>query len=286
MRRARLPRSRLLPRRRDDARRRRSGACDRARRRRSARPDVRRGGGGGHAGRRPRTWSSSIEELSLNQGVDPRCRCADRRRRGGRPERGRDRAAPGQSKIVIPETGATLSAVGGLLSDLSAEFATTFVTSSTALRLRTPPAMCSPALVAQCEAFAARAGNGSGAMRASRATSRRDALSVRGLGARGAAAPGALRGRRPTSRSCARTCTRRATSVYGTHDPNAPAHIVAWRAHVSCSLRSGELGRPAVDTRRGRARSSARVLRRPRPDVTFRCATSSRCPAASRCRAR
>jgi N-methylhydantoinase A len=32
--------------------------------------------------------------------------------------------------------------------------------------------------------------------------------------------------------------------IFGTDDPGSPVDFIAWRAHVSCRLRSGEIGRP------------------------------------------
>ncbi|HEY8869840.1 MAG TPA: hydantoinase/oxoprolinase family protein [Candidatus Limnocylindrales bacterium] len=73
-----------------------------------------------------------IEELSLNQGVDPRTAVLI----GGGGAAGLNAVALarrlGTSQVVIPETGAALSTFGALLSLLSAEYATTFVTSSDA----------------------------------------------------------------------------------------------------------------------------------------------------------
>ena len=183
-----------------------------------------------------------IEELSLNQGVDPRSAVLI----GGGGAAGLNAVAIARrlnmSKIVIPETGATLSAVGGLLSDLSAEFATTFVTSSQRFDYNTAGHVLA-GLVSQCEAFAARAGNGSGAVRASRRLSAEMRypsevweleVPLRQERIEGPADVEAMRQDLHAARH----------DVYGTHDPNAPAHIVAWRARVSCRLRSGELGRP------------------------------------------
>ena len=239
--RARLPGPRLLPRRRDAPRRRGSGTRDRPRRRRAARPVDRRGRGGGHA-RGDREHGAAIEELTLNQGVDPRSAVLI----GGGGAAGLNAVAIarrlGMPQVVIPETGATLSAVGGLLSDLSAEFATTFVTSSQRFDYDAAGKVLA-GLVSQCEAFAARAGNGSGPVSAQRRLSAemRYPSEVWELEV-------PLRHERiegPDDVEAMRQDLHAARNdVYGTHDPHAPAQIVAWRARVSCSLRTGELGRP------------------------------------------
>ena len=182
-----------------------------------------------------------IEELSLNQGVDPRSAVLI----GGGGAAGLNAVAIARRlnmpQVVIPETGATLSALGGLLSDLSAEYATTFVTSSQRFDYDT------------ANADARRP--------------RRALRGVRGAGRRGRGqhAPPAPAPRCATRRRCGSSrcrCGRSTSSgpddvermrqdlhaarneVYGTHDPDAPAHMVAWRARVNCTLRSAELGRP------------------------------------------
>jgi N-methylhydantoinase A len=71
-----------------------------------------------------------IEEITINQGVDPRGALLV----GGGGAAGLNSVAIarrlGCETLLIPETGATLSAAGALLSDLSADFAGAIVTSS------------------------------------------------------------------------------------------------------------------------------------------------------------
>jgi N-methylhydantoinase A len=194
-----------------------------------------------------------IEELSLNQGVDPRSAVLV----GGGGAAGLNAVAIARRlnmpQVVIPETGATLSAVGGLLSDLSAEYATTFVTTSQRFDYDTANHVLA-SLVEQCDAFAARAGhNGGGTRRRLSAEMRYPSevwelevpLRVERIG--GPDDVEAMRQDLHAARD----------AVYGTHDPEAPAHVVAWRARVSCTLRSGELGRPGWR----RSRADARAVR-------------------------
>ncbi|WP_222432403.1 hydantoinase B/oxoprolinase family protein [Leekyejoonella antrihumi] len=71
---------------------------------------------------------TAIEEITLNQGVDP----AKAVLIGGGGGAGLNSVAIaerlGSKRVIIPETGATLSAAGALMSDLKAEYATTLIT--------------------------------------------------------------------------------------------------------------------------------------------------------------
>lgn len=71
-----------------------------------------------------------IEEITINQGVDPRGALLV----GGGGAAGLNSVRIAQrlgcNTVLIPETGAALSAAGALMSDLSADFAATFMTSS------------------------------------------------------------------------------------------------------------------------------------------------------------
>lgn len=73
---------------------------------------------------------SAIEEITLNQGVDP----AKAVLIGGGGGAGLNSVAIaerlGSERVIIPETGATLSAAGALMSDLKAEYAATLITST------------------------------------------------------------------------------------------------------------------------------------------------------------
>lgn len=73
---------------------------------------------------------TAIEEITLNQGVDP----ANAVLIGGGGGAGLNSVAIaarlGCERVIIPETGATLSAAGALMSDLKAEYATTLITNT------------------------------------------------------------------------------------------------------------------------------------------------------------
>ena len=72
----------------------------------------------------------AIEEITLNQGIDPRSAVLV----GGGGAAGLNSVAIarrlGSPRVVIPEVGAVLSAAGALMSDLTADFAATFRTTS------------------------------------------------------------------------------------------------------------------------------------------------------------
>jgi N-methylhydantoinase A len=182
-----------------------------------------------------------IEELSLRQGVDPRSAVLV----GGGGAAGLNAVAiarrMGAPKVLIPETGATLSAVGGLLSDLSAEFAVTFVTSSARFDYDGVNEVLA-GLVQQCTEFLATTGADAVDSTTRLSAEMRYPSEVWELEV-------PLRSARfegPDDVEQMRQDLHDARDeVYGTHDPNAAAHIVAWRARVSCTLRSSEIGRPA-----------------------------------------
>ena len=158
---------------------------------------------------RPRTWSSAIEEITVNQGIDPRERGAGRRRRRGRPELGRDRArGSAAARVVIPEAGAALSAAGALMSDLQRDFARTHVTHApTDFDFDGVERGARAARAAALQAFVA----GAGRRRAStRRVLGRGALPASDLGDRGAAAGAIASSDRSDVAALARRLPRRA----------------------------------------------------------------------------
>ncbi|MGD9536316.1 MAG: hydantoinase/oxoprolinase family protein [Alphaproteobacteria bacterium] len=74
----------------------------------------------------------AIEDITVNQGIDPRGAVLI----GGGGAAGLNAVAIvrrlGCAELLIPETGAALSAAGGLISDLRAEYSTTYYTSTAA----------------------------------------------------------------------------------------------------------------------------------------------------------
>jgi len=101
----------------------------------------------------------AIEEITVNQGIDPRRTVLV----GGGGAAGLNLVAIarrlGCAEVLIPETGAALSAAGALISDISYERARTHVTRSDAFDFAGVGAVLAE-LTAGCEAFAERAAPG------------------------------------------------------------------------------------------------------------------------------
>jgi N-methylhydantoinase A len=99
----------------------------------------------------------SIEEITINQGVDPRRAALI----GGGGGAGLNAVAIarrlGSPFVLIPETGAALSAAGGLVSDLSAEFASAIMTDTSDFNY-TGVNQIIGELTRRCEEFLARVG--------------------------------------------------------------------------------------------------------------------------------
>ncbi|MBS1868601.1 MAG: hydantoinase/oxoprolinase family protein [Actinobacteria bacterium] len=99
----------------------------------------------------------AIEEVTVQQGIDPR----DAVLVGGGGAAGLNLVAIadrlGCPRVLIPETGAALSAAGGLLSDVSAGFAATHVTATSSFDF-IGVARAIDDLHARCERFASSAG--------------------------------------------------------------------------------------------------------------------------------
>jgi len=100
-----------------------------------------------------------IEELSVNQGVDPRTAVLV----GGEGAAGLNSVAIGRRlgspQVVIPEVGAALSTFGALLSLLSAEYAATFVTTTDSFDYAGANAILE-SLLRQCHDFIEGPGGG------------------------------------------------------------------------------------------------------------------------------
>jgi N-methylhydantoinase A len=99
----------------------------------------------------------SIEEITVNQGVDPRTAVLI----GGGGAAGLNAVAIarrlGSPRIVIPQAGAVLSARGALMSDLVSDFAAAFFTGSDNFDHERADELLS-ALRGRCEEFAGRSG--------------------------------------------------------------------------------------------------------------------------------
>jgi N-methylhydantoinase A len=102
----------------------------------------------------------AIEDITVNQGIDPRGAVLI----GGGGAAGLNAVAIvrrlGCAELLIPETGAALSAAGGLISDLRAEYSTTYYTSTAAFDAAGVNAALA-ALEDKCQAFIKGPGTGS-----------------------------------------------------------------------------------------------------------------------------
>jgi N-methylhydantoinase A len=179
-----------------------------------------------------------IEDLSVNQGVDPR----EAVMIGGGGAAGLNAISIGRrlgsTHVIIPETGAALSAFGALLSDLSADFATTSVTSSDAFDYDRVNGVLAD-LVDQCHGFIDGPGAGSISSQIELSAEMRYPAEVWEIEVplrvdhfRSAEDVEQMRQDLHAAR----------IEVFGTSDPTAAAHVVTWRAKVSCRLREGEPG--------------------------------------------
>jgi N-methylhydantoinase A len=190
-----------------------------------------------------------IEELSLNQGVDPRAAVLI----GGGGAAGFNSVAiarrMGTPMVVIPETGAALSAFGALLSDLTADYVSTFVTSTDAFDYDGVNGVLD-SLVDQCRAFSEGPGAGGVESRIELSAEMRYPSEVWELEVpvpvrRFSSAEDVER-----MRSALHAAKK---EVYGSSDAKSAAVFVTWRAKVSCRLRGSDIGRPHATAARAAA---------------------------------
>ena len=227
--RARLHRPRLLPRRRDAARHRRRAGGDRATTspRRSGSPLEEAAA----AVLRVATEQMvrAIEEITLHQGIDPRTAVLV----GGGGAAGLNSVAIarrlGCPQVIVPEVGPALSAAGALLSDLTADFAATLVTTTADFDVAAVERTVAD-LRSRCEEFAAAAG----ARRRDRALGG-GPLPASGLGARGSRARATRRGQ-----------AQQATSTPSTRRSSRSA-IQAPRSSSSAGARASAVGLGATE---------------------------------------
>ena len=162
----------------------------------------------------------AIEEITLHQGIDPRTAVLV----GGGGAAGLNSVAIarrlGCSQLIVPAVGPALSAAGALLSDLTADFAATLVTTTADFDVAAVERTVAD-LRRRCEEFAAAAG----ARRRDRALGG-GPLSASDLGARASRARATRRGRSseatstPSTRRCSRSAiqARRSSSSAGARE--------------------------------------------------------------------
>lgn len=173
----------------------------------------------------------AIEEITVNQGIDPR----DAVLVGGGGAAGLNLGAIAArldcSEVIIPPTTAALSAAGALMSDLGAEFAATSVTSTADFDAAGIDAVLAD-LTARCREFAGRSQT-SGEPRIEYSFDGRyprqnwdleTPLRKVELGD-----PGAVE-------DLATGFHEMHQRVFAISEPEAPVHVTTWRARVSCPL--------------------------------------------------
>jgi N-methylhydantoinase A len=180
-----------------------------------------------------------IEDLSVNQGVDPRTAVMI----GGGGAAGLNAVSIarrlGCPRVIIPQTGAVLSAFGALLSDLSAEYAVTFVTTSASFDFEGVNRVLDD-LAELSRAFIDGPGKGAVESHIEFSAEMRYPSEVWELEV-------PLR----TSRfetvddveQLREDLHTARLEIFGISDPSAPAHVVTWRAKVSCRLGAGVPGK-------------------------------------------
>lgn len=184
----------------------------------------------------------AIEEITINQGIDPRSAVLV----GGGGAAGLNVVAIarrlGCPRVVIPEVGAVLSAAGALMSDLTADYAATCVTTSTRFDFDAVNAALAD-LEAQCRQFIEGPGANSSEssiefLAEARYPHQVWELEVPLRVARFASAEDVEQLRQDFHTTH--------EEVFAIRDPESPIEIVTWRARVRCRLRHAATGRVAT----------------------------------------
>ena len=208
----------------------------------------------------------AIEEITLNQGIDPR----DAVMIGGGG--GAGLYAVGIARrlrsplVVVPQVAAALSATGALLSDLQTDFAVTDVMSTASFdHERANRAL--RRLGDQCRNFIATSGHGA------IGSSVRFFVEARyphqvwevevALREDEFASDEQVEGFREDFHVVHE-------ELFGISDPDSPVEIVTWRAHVSCSLRPVEVGSADVERSDGSKTRAAYFDGRIKPETQVR----------------
>ena len=177
----------------------------------------------------------AIEEITLHQGIDPRTAVLV----GGGGAAGLNSVAIarrlGCPRLVVPAVGPALSAAGALLSDLTADFATTLTTTTAAFDADAAGAALA-GLRARCDEFAAAAGVPGEIELSAEARYPHQIWELE------------LPVREPLSAETLRRDFHALhEEVFAISDPGSEVELVAWRARVRCRIGSGEPGRLEQD---------------------------------------
>ncbi len=187
------------------------------------------------------TMAGAIDDITVNQGIDPRAAVLI----GGGGAAGLNSVAIarrlGCRRVLFPDAGAALSAVGGLLCPLSDDLAEFLVTSSTAFDRAAVNAALAR-LEGRARAFLVRVG-ASAAARIDYSVEARYAQQIWEI---------KLPLRAGVFADAAAVATtiedfhRLHDEIFAFEDRRAEIEFVNWRARVACDLRRGPLGRIAA----------------------------------------
>jgi N-methylhydantoinase A len=181
----------------------------------------------------------AIEEITINQGIDPQSATLV----GGGGAAGLNAVAVGRrlgcEAVLIPETGAALSAAGALMSELSSEYARLMFTTSDRFDREGVNRLLAD-LTAQCEAFIAGPGEGSLASTIEFAVEARYPHQIWEIEV-------PLRtGRFASDEDLAALVGdfhEAHRALFEISDPKSGIELVTWRARVRCRLREQAAGR-------------------------------------------
>jgi N-methylhydantoinase A len=197
----------------------------------------------------------AIEEITINQGIDP----ASAVLIGGGGAAGLNAVAVarrlGCRTVVIPETGAALSAAGALMSDLAAEYSQMAFATSERFDADAINAVLA-GLEAQCRTFIAGPGEGSLEQRIDWTVEARYPHQIWEIEV-------PLRASRFRTEDDLHALVAdfhdNHKQIFEISDPASEIELVTWRARVRCRLREGGAGRLAAGATDARLESRRRV---------------------------
>jgi len=186
----------------------------------------------------------AIEAITINQGIDPALAVLI----GGGGAAGLNASIVGKrlgcDRVIIPQLGGVLSAVGMLLSDLVAEFATTFVTTSEEFDVEGVNGVLA-GLRERAQDYIDNAGEGSVAASITFSADARYPDQIWEL-------PVVLKKDRFTGREDVEALRQGFHDihheVFAVSDPESSIEIVGWRVRAECRLQDTDLSVPAAET--------------------------------------
>jgi N-methylhydantoinase A len=186
----------------------------------------------------------AIEEITINQGIDPQSATLV----GGGGAAGLNAVAVGRrlgcQAVLVPETGAALSAAGALMSELSSEVARLLFTTSDRFDFGGVNKLLGD-LEAQCKAFIAGPGEGSLSSTIEFAVEARYPHQIWEIEV-------PLRGSRIANAedlaALVHDFHEAHRGLFEISDPKSGIELVTWRARVRCRLREHEAGRLVAST--------------------------------------